>query len=161
MRIYWIDIFKKGKIGIMARPRGNEWLEDEIMLLAHRGIELLVSLLEEDEVYELELEREAHLCKKHGIAFLNFPIKDRSVPANSEAFRVLVKQVDEYLEKDKRLVIHCRMGIGRASLLAAGILVYKGIDSQLVFELISEYRRLTVPDTPDQINWLKRLYKAQ
>jgi hypothetical protein len=29
-RIYWIDDLESGQLGIMPRPRGGDWLEDEI-----------------------------------------------------------------------------------------------------------------------------------
>lgn len=160
MRIYWIDILKKGKLGIMARPRGNDWLEDEIRKLAHHGVDLLVSLLEESEVYELELEQEAFFCQKYQIDFLHFPIKDRNVPADASAFLACVEQIDEYVQRGQKLVLHCRMGIGRASLLAAGILTRNGIAYSHVFELISTHRGRQVPDTEEQVIWFNSIYKA-
>jgi len=42
----------------MARPRGNEWLEDEILSLKRQDVQVIVSLLERNEVYELGLEKE-------------------------------------------------------------------------------------------------------
>lgn len=34
VKIYWLHNFENGsKLGIMARPRGNEWLEGEIISL--------------------------------------------------------------------------------------------------------------------------------
>lgn len=29
VKIYWVEQKKKGRLGMMARPRGGEWLEDE------------------------------------------------------------------------------------------------------------------------------------
>jgi hypothetical protein len=31
--IYWLDDSQSGRIGIMPRPRGGDWLEDEIRAL--------------------------------------------------------------------------------------------------------------------------------
>ncbi|MEM6807483.1 MAG: protein-tyrosine phosphatase family protein, partial [Bacteroidota bacterium] len=160
MRIYWIDEFDKGKLGIMPRPRGNEWLEDEIKKLSLRGIHELISLLEKSEASELELEKEAELCTKYEIGFQNFPIKDRSIPDDTTAFLDLVDKISQLLLADKKLVIHCRMGIGRASLLAAGVLAKKGIEPSKVFQLISSYRQMEVPDTEEQIRWFEKIMKA-
>ena len=51
-------------------------------------------------------------------------------------------------------MVHCRMGIGRASLLAAGIMIKLGIKGEEVFDKISQYRKLKVPDTDEQKNWI-------
>ena len=46
VRIYWIDDFESGRLGIMPRPRGGDWLEDEIRSLKVSGVDAVVSLLE-------------------------------------------------------------------------------------------------------------------
>ncbi len=46
-KIYWIDKFENGgAIGIMPRPRGNDWLADEVKRLKETGVNTIVSLLE-------------------------------------------------------------------------------------------------------------------
>ncbi len=55
------------------------------------------------------------------------------------------------------VVIHCRMGIGRSSMLAAAILIHLGMESSNIFERISTYRGLQVPDTPAQTAWISQL----
>jgi hypothetical protein len=47
--IYWIKGPWKGKLAIVARPRGNEWLEDEIKGLVDHRIDVIVSLLTNEE----------------------------------------------------------------------------------------------------------------
>ena len=38
-RVYWIATFENGaRLGIMARPRGEEWLEEEIDALARQRV---------------------------------------------------------------------------------------------------------------------------
>jgi hypothetical protein len=45
-KIYWIRTFPSGaRLGIMARPRGNEWLEDEIRDLKKQNAAVLVSIV--------------------------------------------------------------------------------------------------------------------
>ena len=58
-KIHWIYRFEnKARIGIMARPGGNEWLEDEIKHLKYSNVNTLISLLESDEVDDLNLGKE-------------------------------------------------------------------------------------------------------
>jgi hypothetical protein len=39
----------------MARPRPGDWLEDELLLVSQQHSEVIVSLLEEEEAAELDL----------------------------------------------------------------------------------------------------------
>ena len=154
--IYWIEDpkLRPKKMGTMARPRGNDWLEDEVMALKNSKIDCLISLLERSEDWELGLEKEAELCQKWGIEFINFPIRDVYIPTDEEKFISLAQKLADYLNKDKKLVIHCRMGIGRSSILAAAIMISLAYEAKNVFEIISKYRKLKVPDTDEQRNWI-------
>ncbi len=160
MRIYWIDTYEQGNIGMMARPKGNDWLEDEIIKLNKLGINMVVSLLEKHEERELNIEKEHEFCPKHNIEFINFPIKDRGVPKDINSFLQLISSINQRLKHGKKIAIHCRMGIGRTSILAAGALIRNGNDPESVFEFLSEKRTLTVPDTNEQIEWVQSLKNA-
>lgn len=69
----------------MPRPRGGEWLEDEIRSLKGSRVDVVVSLLEREEMVELEILNEESHCLAAGISFLSFPIRDRSVPESKGA----------------------------------------------------------------------------
>ncbi|ACU59043.1 protein-tyrosine phosphatase family protein [Chitinophaga pinensis] len=151
-KIYWIQSFEKNaRIGIMPRPRGGDWLEDEISHFKRQNVTLIVSLLENDEVGELDLRKEEVYCLQYGIGFLRFPIKDRDVPVNA---RGLIQTLLKHLEEGAKIVIHCRMGIGRSAIIAGAVLVSKGYKASAVLTQISEVRGLKVPDTQEQVSWL-------
>lgn len=61
-KIYWIDGVAPGRLGIIPRPRGGDWLQDGIRLLKLSGVDVVVSLLESEEVAELDLAEEQALC---------------------------------------------------------------------------------------------------
>jgi protein-tyrosine phosphatase len=54
-------------------------------------------------------------------------------------------------------VFHCRMGIGRSSLMAALLLKSMGLEGENVFKRISEIRGVRVPDTAEQEDWFKKI----
>ncbi|MCP4349017.1 MAG: protein tyrosine phosphatase [Desulfobacterales bacterium] len=121
--IYRIKNFNKGFLATMAKPRSGDWLEDEIHGLAVLGINVVVSLLEFGEEYELGLTKEKSICKAHQIEFISFPIKDFGIPDSAADTAKLAHNLLEKLVKDeKSAVIHCRGGIGRSSLVAACVL---------------------------------------
>ena len=155
-KIHWINEGKIGenKIGTMARPRGNDWLDDEIKWLKIREVDCLVSLLENSEEWDLGLQREREFCENWGIEFINFPIKDVNIPTNENEFIQLAIELANQIRENKKVVIHCRMGIGRASILAAAIMINLGFEGKDVFDIIGKYRELKVPDTEEQRDWI-------
>ena len=137
----------------MARPRAGDWLEDEVATWRDAGIETVVSLLENDEVDELGLRDEADLCRKAGIAFVSFPIRDRGVPPSVPDTARLTRAIARRLQDGRAEAIHCRAGIGRSSLIAACTLVLGGVDPGTAFSRIAEVRGVAVPDTDEQRRW--------
>lgn len=144
----------ESKLAMMPRPRGGDWLEDEIIKLKRQDIDIVVSLLESMEEFNLELSKEQHYCKKHKIQFINYPIKDRGIPEDRVAYNELIGIIYQSLKAYKSIVVHCRMGIGRTSLLCASILLKCGLKVETIFPLLSEIRTLKVPDTQEQEDWV-------
>jgi hypothetical protein len=56
--LYWIPGAWRGRLAIVTRPRGGDWLGDEAAGLRRAGVGILVSLLERDEAAQLELAQE-------------------------------------------------------------------------------------------------------
>ena len=144
------------RIAIVPRPRGHDWLVDELRELRMRGIETLVSLLTPEESDELGLANEAPYCNEVGINFLAFPIPDRSVPISVTDFSKFMTVIESELNNGRSIGIHCRAGIGRSSLVAASVLVRRGVNHDAAFEAIALSRGRPVPDTPEQREWVER-----
>lgn len=153
-RIYWIPVLTPGRLAIMPRPRGGDWLEDEVASWAAAGVDILLSLLTPGEEAELDLSDEKPLCEAHGIRFLSFPIIDRSVPASKEAARKLVSELADELNEGKSIAVHCRQGIGRAALIAICVLVRTGFDPETATARVREARGCPVPETAEQERWI-------
>jgi protein-tyrosine phosphatase len=155
-KIYWIHQFDNGsKLGIMPRPRGGDWLEEEIIKLKKQNIGIWVSLLEPHETNEVGLRNQASLCSKHNLTFINFPIVDRGIPEKGGRVDQLISQLALKIQNGETVVIHCRMGIGRSSIIAASILLQYGFKTEQVLQKIASARGLKVPDTEQQVQWLK------
>ena len=143
-----------GQLSIVARPRGNDWLVDEVQAWRDSGVDVVVSLLTHSENVELGLVEESELTRNVGLDFVSFPIDDYSVPKSEAAVLQLSTQLIEILSNGKCVGIHCRQSVGRSGLIAALLLVAAGETPQQAFDQVSAGRGVTVPDTAEQRQWV-------
>ncbi|MBK8453834.1 MAG: dual specificity protein phosphatase family protein [Thiofilum sp.] len=154
--IYWINDIQPLRLAIMPRPKGGEWLKEEIMAWKANSIDCVVSLLEPQEVRELELKQEPYLCAEVNIKFLSLPIADRGTPTSINEFSLILDQAYDVLMQNKSVAIHCRAGIGRSGLFAACLLHQLNTPFENIFPILSKARNIVVPDTEEQIAWVKK-----
>ncbi len=158
--IFWIGGNPPPGLAIVTRPRGTEWLGEEMLMLKRDGIDVLVSLLEPREAEWLGLEDERVEAEKAGIAFLNFPIPDTHVPASRADFREFVMDLAQRLKQGERIGVHCRGSIGRATVTAACTLIHLGWKPWDALAAVEATRGCAVPDTEEQLAWITA-YEAQ
>ena len=153
--LYWIRDVAPLRLAQMARPRSGDWLSDEITGWHRAGINTVVSLLESQEVQELELRDEASLCASLGIEFLQFPIADRGTPHSLPATLAIADDLVKRLRHEEGIGIHCRAGIGRSGLISACVLLRLGVPFADVFPILTRARKVIVPDTAAQVEWVR------
>jgi protein-tyrosine phosphatase len=153
-QLYWVDGPWAGRLALAARPRGGDWLEDEISSWQQSGIHTVLSLLTSEEEKELDVHHEARLVKARKMKFLSLPIPDRHVPGSETELAAILEMVDGDLSSGKNVVVHCRQGIGRTGLVAACLLVTKGLTPGGSIEQVSAARGIAVPETTEQRNWI-------
>ncbi len=154
--LHWIEGPWPGRLAISARPRGGDWLTDEIEGWRDAGVDVIVSLLTPNEVEQLDLQDEANLSARNSIIFLNLPIEDRTVPSSGAEVVRLVERLENALSEGKNVVIHCRQGIGRAGLIAACLLIDRGALVLDALQRVSAARGVPVPETSEQREWVDR-----
>ena len=155
--LFWIPGPWRGRLAIAARPRGGDWLEDESSGLRRAGVDVIVSLLEEDEAAQLDLAGEARAVEANGLRFISFPIPDRGIPASTPAAVSLMASIAGALEEGKNVAVHCRQGIGRSGLIAAGVLMNSGLSPEQAIQVVSSARGLARPETPEQRSWAQQV----
>jgi protein-tyrosine phosphatase len=154
--MYWIKNQFNLRLAIVPRPRGGDWIWDELQSCRRAGIDIVVSLLTGTEAGELGLKHEREACESAGITFVSLPIPDRGVPASRQSFKKLIEHLKKELLAGKSVGIHCRQCIGRSSLLAAALLCSFGSSADVAFAQIARYRGRAVPDTEEQREWVRR-----
>jgi len=151
---YKIETIGRGFLAVMAKPVSGDWIEDEFIGIANAGITKMVSLLERHEEYEVGLQLEKELTQRNGMKFVSYPIHDRGLPSSVNDFSQFTHNLYHQIVGGSNTVIHCRAGIGRTGLVAAGVLLHSGLKAEEAFEKISAKRRVQVPDTEEQRNWI-------
>lgn len=156
MKVFWINDLENGILGMMPHPKGGDLLKKEIKFLKSQKVNCVLCLIENKEKIELGIEKEAYFCTQEKIDFIDFPIKDFGLPSK-EAYLKLINKINKRLLNDEKIVIHCRMGIGRTSIVTAGILIKNGKAKDKIFEFLSKKRTIKVPDTKKQKDWVLKI----
>ncbi|MFY9559634.1 MAG: dual specificity protein phosphatase family protein [Terriglobales bacterium] len=153
-KLHWVEGPWPGRLALASRPRGGDWLKEEMSAWRQSGIDTVVSFLTPDEEQDLDLKSEAREVRHRGMKFVPFPIPDRQVPNSEAALAAVLERIDTDLSSGKNVVIHCRQGIGRTGLVAACMLVTKGLSPGAAVESVKAGRGNPVPETEEQRRWI-------
>lgn len=69
----------------------------------------------------------------------------------------LIARIGAQLEAGKNVAVHCRQGIGRSGLIAAGVLMTSGAGPAEAMQIVSSARGVAVPETLAQRQWTEQL----
>ena len=150
-----------GRLAVLLRPRGGDWLSDDVAAWRKEGIEVVVSALTPDEIDNFQLGEEDAALHASGLEPIAFPIPDRGTPASMEASHGVLRRILELLNKGKHVGIHCRQGIGRSGMIAAMVLVLAGVGTSQAWKRIELARGCPVPETPEQKSWVERFARSE
>lgn len=159
-KLHWVNGPWPGRFALAARPRGGDWLQEEIAGWRQAGVDSVFSLLTRDEEQVLDLTGESAEVRKQRMKFSSFPIPDRQVPSSHPALVAALEKIDADLLAGKNVVIHCRQGIGRSGLVGACLLISKGVSAGAAVDNISAARGLSIPETEEQQRWIERYAAA-
>ena len=159
-KLFWLAGPWKGKVVLAARPRGGDWLEDDVVDWKRAGVQSVLSLLTREENSELGLRDEGREVQRQGLEFSSFPIPDLQVPRSESKLGEVLDKVAGNLSSGKNVLIHCRQGIGRTGLVAACLLVKSSMSPGAAVEAASAARGMSVPETPEQRDWIERYAPA-
>ncbi|GAA1500746.1 tyrosine protein phosphatase [Dactylosporangium maewongense] len=157
--LFTVDLPGPGRVSTMAKPRGGDWLADEMAALRGAGVGVLVCALTAEELVEVDLADEPRAAGDAGLEFVAVPIPDRGVPAPGAVLPEL-RRLAGLVRAGGHVVTHCRFGIGRSAMLVVGILALNGVPPALAWQRLEDARGVPVPDTPDQRTWPDALLAA-
>ena len=151
MQLFWIN----DRIAVATRPRGGDWLRDDLADVQRNGVRTVVSCLTRAEAAELELTAESETARSLGLEFVQIPITDFGIPEPGVVEDGLSRITTSGVSIGK-VVIHCRQGLGRSPLVAAAMLVRGGMKPAAAWDAVGRARGRSVPETEEQRLWLNR-----
>jgi protein-tyrosine phosphatase len=116
-------------------------------------VDVLVSALTSVEERDLDLLQEERLAGEVGLRFVRLRTDDLAVPDFDTASAVLDELAAE-VRVGRGVAVHCRMGVGRSPLIAAGLLVALGCQPDEAWQRVERARAVRVPDTEAQREWI-------
>lgn len=142
--------FAPGKIqrGAMSGSWTRSLEADLDRLVRGHEVDDLVCLLEDHELTDLHIEGLVKRAAAHGLAVHRLPVQDQSTPTDAELHDLLEK-VASWRALGRRVVFHCKGGLGRAGTAAACCLVETGIDPEVAITLIRAARKGAI-ENPSQ-----------
>ena len=155
--LYTVSLEETGLLSLSGRPRGHEWLEDEINAWGKSGVTHVISLLELKEALDLGLRDEAFFTKQAQMRFTNYCIPDMQIPLNINDFIDLALNLSQEIQSGEWVHIHCRAGIGRSGVMASTVLYFLGYEPEQALHLVSQCRKLQIPDTEEQKTFILNL----
>jgi ADP-ribosyl-[dinitrogen reductase] hydrolase len=153
-----------GRLGLTIAPgkrdRRRGWLRDldadlrRLRRSYHTG--LLVSLLEEPERAMLGIPDLLERARAHRLEVRALPVRDVSVPRPDQldAARALVHDIVAAVDAGRTVVVHCRGGLGRSGLIAASVLVARGVAADLAIAAVRDARPSAI-ETTEQEAWVR------
>ena len=137
----------------MTRPKV---LPEALISVKAAGIDTIISLLEPSEAAKLGLSTQAQACTTLALTYLNHPIRDMQLP-DPTTFTAFATNIASRLRGGAHIAIHCHASIGRSGMLACAILGHFGYTSETALAHVSEMRGTPVPDTQEQIDFIKHI----
>jgi ADP-ribosylglycohydrolase/protein-tyrosine phosphatase len=137
---------------------GSRWQRDldaDLAVVRRWGANAVVTLIEADESAMLGVEALPQALHDAGIVWHHLPIRDVDAPDQRFETRWVYAgtQLRERLRAGQRVLIHCRGGLGRAGLVAAGLLVEFGASGAQAIRSVRAARPGAI-ETPRQEQWV-------
>lgn len=161
-RSYWV-IPNRLLAGEIPAARDEDESKIKIASLVNSKVNVIINLMEEDErnyTDELFHDYSKYLNPEHVVVH-RMSIKDLSIPSKTQMLRIL-EIIDEALNKNKVVYIHCWGGVGRTGTVVGCYLMRHGMANNAnVIETIEYLKRTTSnaeresPETEEQQLYLR------
>ena len=117
-------------------------LQVSLEQLAAAGASAILTLMPKEEMQRNAVVDMPELCAQLGLQWFHLPIEDDHAPEQefTAAWSIAKEKVHALLASGKSIAIHCKGGSGRTGLVAAQILLERGVSLDEVIERVRAIR---------------------
>ncbi len=144
LRVDWInnDLIKTGALGLTILPGRKDYsrsIDEDLLQLKNEGVDIVIPLITDDEFHHFGVDDLLKHYDKNGFIVHRLPIMDQLVSSEQE-MRSLIKFMDEQIQNEKKIMVHCVGGLGRSGMVAASYLKFKGLNADMAIDVIRTTR---------------------
>jgi protein-tyrosine phosphatase len=150
----------------LAHRAGKLWLcgkhlvgPDPQAALDRVQASVVVCLTESHEISDRYPQYVNWLHQHRGDRALWYPIPDLHAPQRASAEQFL-DHLDQMLADGAQVIMHCAAGIGRSGTMAAAVLMWGGMPSDVAMELVAAARPMAGPEAGPQREFLADLSRS-
>jgi ADP-ribosyl-[dinitrogen reductase] hydrolase len=126
-------------------------------VVAAWGAAAVVSLVEDSELRQLQIWDLEKEVRRRFMEWHYLPIRDVSVPDSGfeRSWIADAARLQALIGACANVLIHCKGGLGRTGMVAARLLVERGVDPEAAMREVRVVRPNAI-ETPDQENWVRQ-----
>lgn len=117
-------------------------LQDSLQTLKQAGVAAIMTLMPQQEMAQNAVEALPAWCDELELRWFHCPVEDDQAPQAdfTAAWQLHSVDIHQLLSEGKKVAIHCKGGSGRTGLIAAQIMLERGIDKAQVKQRIQALR---------------------
>lgn len=140
---FWELKLPKGSLLLTPCPGSlKSSLEDALAQLKQQGAVAIITLVSNEELNERNLDCFGESVSDSGLEWFHIPVPDDDIPRDrfEQKWNEVLQKINEYLQGESSVAIHCMGGSGRTGLIAARLMLDQGIDAKQAISKIRELR---------------------
>lgn len=137
-------------------------LPTSIAQLKQAGAMAVITLMTVDEMARFEVDTLPIVCEQHDLLWFHLPIEDDKAPGveYQQKWDRYKQEIHNILDQNGTLVIHCLGGSGRTGLMAAIILLERGIAFDGAISMVKGLRPKSLKKQL-HVDYLNRTYGSK
>lgn len=121
------------------------------------GAKAVITLMPSEELARNDASELAKLCAERDLEWFHLPVADEQVPLSDfdASWQTASPRIRQLLDDGDSIAIHCKGGSGRTGLIAARILIDRGMPRPQAIEKVQALRPKAIQHPAHQ-RWLSR-----
>lgn len=117
-------------------------LDQALRELKAAGATALISLMTQAEMTKHRVEQLATQCAAHQLEWFHLPVEDEGAPTDefTRAWPQVSARVHKRLDAGSSVAVHCKGGSGRTGVIAAHILIERGVSANEAMRQVKALR---------------------